>query len=383
MKNNKTNTIFWLVLALIITQLSLTTLVFAESEPTIIFKPMNAGEVQPKLFHDSHDRVHMIYFKIQDMKTKMGNLFYRQYQLNGKWSNPIQVSSQSYRRPDVVATAELNADEEGRVHITWLRHRPTAFMYTRSNLEIEKFETERPLITKYLDDHPEASAVIAIKANQVSISWMAGIDESLRTVYNISSSDRGVNFGDENKVGDQSLGGCGCCSYASNYNKKGELMVAYRIATNRTGRHMSVLTSGNEDKTNSTQLIHKWEYNSCPVSSNTLVNDKQHNSWLAFETAGRLYLSNLQPPNAQPSMIREPQEDIRQKHPRMAFNAEGYKLVVWTEGDGYFSGGEVQIQLFDPQGNPKQTQSKKDLNPAMFSFAAVSSLPNGSFMVLY
>jgi len=87
-----------------------------------------------------------------------------------------------------------------------------------------------------------------------------------------------------------------------------------------------------------TQLIDSWEYSSCPVSTNNLARDAKGNNWATWETAGKIYTTILKDGNIKASLVREPKQDIRQKHPTSAFNNAGYKTVVWSEGNGYFSG---------------------------------------------
>jgi len=342
---------------------------------------MEKNGLQPKLLHDALGRVHLIYFKIEEPKTRMGHLYYKQYQsTESTWSKPVQISQKSYHRPDVIATAKLAVDKQGRVHVTWLGQKPTGYMYSRSDLQHKKFEIPRSLVSKYLQG-AEASAVISTHKNQVTISWMAGWDENMRTVYSMTSLDSGQSFGEEKMIGDQSIGGCGCCAYASDYNNQGDLLIAYRSATNGNGRHMQLLSIADQQK--STQLIDNWVYSSCPVSTNNLTRDASGNNWATWETAGKIYTTNLTDGSIKVSLVREPKQDIRQKHPAAAFNNAGYKAIVWSEGNGYFSGGTLQIQLFDPKGSPVKTPSTKGMSLTKFGSAAVSSLPDGSFLVLY
>ncbi len=344
---------------------------------------MPADERQPKLLRGPKGKVHLIYFKLHEPASGMGNLFYRQYQVgDAQWSNPIQVSSQAYRMPKVIASANLAVDDEGRVHVTWLRRKPTGYMYSRSNAHADKFETERSLVKKYLEGD-EAGASVAVNANRVTLSWMVGGNERSRTVYTITSVDSGSSFHDEKMKGDQSLGGCSCCGLSSIFNNKGELTVAYRSATNGYGRHLQLLTVPTKATSSSTRLVHSWEYGACPVSTNNMHQDSEGHSWLALETAGRVYIVDLQQSSLAPILVRDPMQDIRQKHPAIAFNDSGYKVVVWSEGNGYFSGGELQMQLFNPKGIVMDTVDTRGMKLARMGNVAVSSLPEGSFIVLY
>ena len=67
----------------------------------------------------------------------------------------------------------------------------------------------------------------------------------------------------------------------------------------------------------------------------------------------------------------------------MAINNTEYKLIAWSEGNGYFSGGELKLKIYGPQSQVIDTPSTKGMHPAQFSSAAVSSLSDDSFMVLY
>ena len=339
------------------------------------------GEIQPRLIH--HDnKTHLIYFNIEDQDSKMGNLYYKYYlDKENQWSTAIKISTRSYRSPDVIATAKLAIDSTGRVHVTWLANKPTGYMYSRSNSILTEFEPERSLVVNHLEG-AEASAVIAINNNSVDISWMSAMDEKTRTVYNLKSTDGGDSFGQEQRIGDPSLGGCGCCGFASIYNNKDQLTIAYRSATNGSGRHMQLL-SLSDDNTKTTQLIHPWEYQACPVSTNNFAKDKNGENWLVFETQGKIYFRNLDNSEAQPTLVNPTKNTIRQKHPSMAFNKAGYKLVIWSQGDGYFSGGDLHTQMYSPDNKVLELSLPKNMNPAAFSNGAVSSLNDDSFLVVY
>ena len=114
----------------------------------------------------------------------------------------------------------------------------------------------------------------------------------------MTSFDEGQSFGEEKIIGDQSISGCGCCAYA-------------------------------------------WEYSSCPVSTNNLTRDTKSNNWTTWETAGKIYITNLKD-RKKITLIHEPKQDVRQKH-SVVFNNTEYKAIIWSEGIGYFSGGELQI----------------------------------------
>jgi hypothetical protein len=75
--------------------------------------------------------------------------------------------------------------------------------------------------------------------------------------------------------------------------------------------------------------------------------------------------------------------EVRQKHPAIAINPDGDRLLVWGEAAGYFEGGSLQMQKFDSQGKPIQTEDHSSLKIPQFSIAATVARPDGSFLVLY
>lgn len=355
--------------------------VHAASTPMVVIQAMSENEIQPKLLHDKQGRTNLIYFKMEDVESRLGNLYYKQYLLKtNNWSKPIKISTETYRRPDVIATAKMAIDGQGRLHVVWLDHKPTAYLYSRSNRSIVKFDTPRAIIKKHIDG-AEANAVVSAYNNRVSMVWMAGHDENLRTVYSMTSNDNGETFGPETMFGDQSLGGCACCAYASSYTDKGELLVAYRSAKNGSDRDMQLLSLFESQK--STLLIDKWNYNACPVSTNSMVQDNKSNTWITWETKGKIYYSMRKEKSINPTLVSQADSAIRQKHPVMAINDGGFKLVAWSEGDGYFSGGELKLKIYDPQFQELESPTTNTMHPALFSSAAVTSLADGSFMVLY
>ncbi len=349
--------------------------------PHITLQAMPDGEIQPELLRDKQGRVHLIFFKIDDIKSRMGHLFYKQYQLeNSSWSEAIQISQNSYRQPDVIATAKLAVDGAGRVHVTWLGQSPTAYLYSRSDPLVQAFSAPRSMVTQYISG-AEASAVISAHQNKVTLTWMAGSNENKRTVYSMTSNDHGITFGEEVMIGDQVIGGCACCGYASDYNNAGDLLVAYRSAQNGQERHMQLLSMSGDQK--KTQLIDEWMYSSCPVSTNDLVHDNKGAAWVAWETAGEIYAAQVKDKAIKAFNVKDAQHKYRQKHPAIAINKSQFKLLAWSEGNGYFSGGELKLQVYDPEFKVIDSPSTAGMHPAAFSRVAVSSLDDNSFLVLY
>jgi hypothetical protein len=67
----------------------------------------------------------------------------------------------------------------------------------------------------------------------------------------------------------------------------------------------------------------------------------------------------------------------------MAFNAQGYQLIAWGEGGGFFSGGSLRLALFDAEGKPAVLPALDDMQIPDRSSAAVIMKPDGNFLVVY
>jgi hypothetical protein len=265
-------------------------------------------------------------------------------------------------------------DEFKRLHIVWLVADPPQYLYTRSS-EGGTFEQPRSLKIEHLDGI-EAAASIATHANQVAVTWHAGTleAESSRQVYSLDSSDGGASFTREAAISDPGLGACACCGLASTYKPDGRLSIAYRSAIQDTGRHMQLLSGSLESTKWQTKTLSEWHSSTCPVSSSAM-----HDNWLVFETRGKLYRSDSK---HRPMRVSSNSED-RQKHPAIAINSSGQQLIAWGEGPGYFSGGALEIALFDAQFQIMETASTSGMVIPEFSAAAVVTIKDVGFLVMY
>lgn len=331
--------------------------------------------IQPQLMRDDADGIHLVYFKKHDTqgKKRTGDLYYRQRNRpSGTWSPAIRVSSTSFNHLGPVSKASASMDSQGRVHVVWFIPGSGGYRYSRSNLARSSFEAERSPVTEFTEGL-DAEASIATHDSTVTITWHAGslMDEASRSVYTLSSTDYGETFGASLQASDPMLGACACCSLASQYNENGLLQIAFRSAINNDGRHMQYLSGPN----NKARTVGDWTINACPVSSNRLKAN-----WLAFEKQGRLWtvdVSNQEP--AHP--VRG--SKVRQKHPSLAINSLGQRLLVWGEAPGYFDGGSMQMQLYAKQGGELDTPDHSSKNIGEYNVTATIADADDSFLVLY
>lgn len=354
------------------------------NSPTLADSMVEVGRVpdqgiQPRLIVGSNGEIHLVYFKKSagQEKSRQGNLYYRQWNAGaGQWHPPVKVSSRQYSHLGPVSKASVAVDDEGRIHVIWFLPTSGAYRYARSNTERTHFEAERNPVTAH-NEGLEAEASIVVRGANVTISWHAGdlSQEYKRAVYTLTSSDNGKIFGRIKRASNPGLGACACCSLATAFNDQGQLQIAYRSAIRDKGRHMQFLTVGFLEEDSNLRTVGEWNISSCPVSTNALMGE-----WLAFETQGRIQMMNVTE-NKDAEPVRE--SKVRQKHPAIAVNSDGDRLIVWGEAAGYFEGGSLQMQKFDSQGTPIQTEDHSSLKIPQFSIAATVARTDGSFLVLY
>lgn len=343
--------------------------------------------IQPMMVTDDEGIIHLVYFKELSPETGNGHIYYRFYTNDSKqWSEAVQISSTPFQQQGSIARASMAIDASGRAHVTWLKSHPYEFMYSRSNPQRSKYEPERSMIKQHIAD-VEAAASIATYKNSVSLTWHAGdqMTEDSRTVYMITSTNGGETFQEEKQIGNDKLGACGCCGLAAKYKPDGKFMVAYRTAINRKGRHMQLLTTDSSDAyTSNTQLLSEWNLEACPVSTNDFShNDNSGENWLVYENEGKIYQHNTDKAQVTPTLVRAPTSATRQKHPAIAINQAGNRLIAWGEGAGFVQGGILQMQLFDKENNLLSTDETVAIEIPNFSMPAVAPKQDGSFLLLY
>jgi len=342
----------------------------------IIVEKVPDEGIQPRLFKDDAGTIHLVYFKrrTQEGRDRSGDLYYRQRLEESKsWSAPVKISTTSFNHLGPVSKASAVIDNERRVHVVWFIP-SDGYYYSRSNLARTMFEPGRMPANQHTEGL-DAEASLATHGSTITITWHAGdlMFEASRAVYAMSSNDHGVTFNNAAQVSDPALGACACCSLATNYDEQGKMQIAYRSAINNDGRHMQVMSQDHDNK--NPRTVGEWVINTCPVSSNQL-----DGSWLAFENEARLFTVDLA--SSEKAMPLRA-STVRQKHPVMATNRRGQRLVVWGEAGGYFAGGKLQTQLYDANNKPVTTPDYSSRIIKEYSVAAAVSGRDDNFLVLY
>ncbi len=355
------------------------------------------GGLQPRLVTAADGGVHLLYFKkrLSAPSAREGNLYYREYlREERRFGLPVKVSSTAFNlQTFAIARASMAFDGEGRAHVVWYLPRENRYLYARSDAQRLQFEEQRSLVSEYIEG-VDAAADVAAEGNQVAIVWGAGAlsAEQERTVYARFSDDGGESFGAEQRVGNNDLGACACCSLAAEFDTQGRLSIAYRSAIDGVGRHMQWLTLHAETPSLATanealrgdysplQPLQEWEMSSCPLSTNDFALDKNGEPWVAFETAARIIRLKA---NGTAAAVQEPATQTRQKNPSIAVAANGDVLTAWGEAISHSKGGALRAQLEDANGVIIEWELGTEITLPNFSFPAAAAIGGNDFLLLW
>ena len=355
------------------------------------------GGLQPRLVTAADGGVHLLYFKkrLSAPSAREGNLYYREYlREERRFGLPVKVSSTAFNlQTFAIARASMAFDGEGRAHVVWYLPRENRYLYARSDAQRLQFEEQRSLVSEYIEG-VDAAADVAAEGNQVAIVWGAGAlsAEQERTVYARFSDDGGESFGAEQRVGNNDLGACACCSLAAEFDPQGRLSIAYRSAIDGVGRHMQWLTLHAETPSLATanealrgdysplQPLQEWEMSSCPLSTNDFALDTNGEPWIAFETAARIIRLKA---NGTAAAVQEPATQTRQKNPSIAVAANGDVLTAWGEAISHSKGGALRAQLEDANGVIIEWELGTEITLPNFSFPAAAAIGGNDFLLLW
>lgn len=355
------------------------------------------GGLQPRLVTAADGGVHLLYFKkrLSAPSAREGNLYYREYlREERRFGLPVKVSSTAFNlQTFAIARASMAFDGEGRAHVVWYLPRENRYLYARSDAQRLQFEEQRSLVSEYIEG-VDAAADVAAEGNQVAIVWGAGAlsAEQERTVYARFSDDGGESFGAEQRVGNNDLGACACCSLAAEFDTQGRLSIAYRSAIDGVGRHMQWLTLHAETPSlaaanealrgdySPLQPLQEWEMSSCPLSTNDFALDTNGEPWVAFETAARIIRLKA---NGTAAAVQEPATQTRQKNPSIAVAANGDVLTAWGEAISHSKGGALRAQLEDANGVIIEWELGTEITLPNFSFPAAAAIGGNDFLLLW
>jgi hypothetical protein len=351
------------------------------------------GGIQPQAVLDSKGVLHLIYFSGE---PAAGDVFYvRREPGAAQFSAPIRVNSQpgSVIAIGTIRGAHIAIGKAGRVHVAWMGSKDAQprgpnneapMLYARLNDAKTAFEPQRNVM-QFSGGLDGGGSVAADQEGNVYVTWHgrgSPKGEAHRRVWLARSTDDGRSFARETAAFSEGTGACGCCGMRAYADRRGNLSILYRAATEEVHRDMMLLTSADRAKSFAGRRIDQWQLSVCPMSTAAIAGDGKA-TLLAWETAGQVYYSRFETTAGKSAVpIAAPGEGGTRKHPAIAANAEGKTILVWTEGTAWKRGGSLAWQVFDEEG--KATRDKGEAaGVPVWGLAAVIAEPDGSFTIIY
>ena len=338
------------------------------------------GASLPQIVIDTTGTLHLVYYA---GSMSSGDLFHvTRGSEASEWSAPQRVNSQAHSVTGLgpIDGGQVVVGPDGLLHVTWFHRDPTRFYYTRSN-HTGAFEPQQVLSVKDEEGVESGSTVTVDSHGNVYVFWHAGpLPDAHRRVYMAVSRNNGKLFDLPRAISPIVEGACGCCGLRAVTDDVGTIHVSYRGAGDNVRRGMRLLSSADQGRTFTDQLIQQWDIGACPVATTTL-SVGPNGTLVAWETAGQVYLANtsrLERPVSPPGTAR-----FRRKNATVSANPSGDTLLAWGDGPGFMSGGILRWQLFDNAGRPQGDGGEASAPIPARSVPSLASRADGSFVIVY
>lgn len=366
-----------------------------EQEVTLVRVPDRG--IQPQAAVGPEGTLHLIYLADEPAAA---NVYYVNKPAGSeKFSKPIRVNSQPGSAIAIgsIRGAHLALGKANRVHVAWNgsnKAEPKGavkygnpMLYARMAEDGTKFEPQRNVIKAAYGLDGGGSVAADLEGN-VYVAWHAGDGtgvggESNRRVWIVRSNNDGETFDEERPADADPQGVCGCCGMNAFADREGTLYLLYRSAREKVNRDMVLLTSTNQGKSFRGEVADRWSIATCPMSSEAFV-DAGNSVLTAWETEGQVRFSRIDKKQQLASRpVGAPGSAAGRKHPALAANGRGETILVWTEGTGWERGGALAWQVFDEKGKPTSVKGRVANAIPVWSFAAVYTAPDDSFVILH
>lgn len=330
------------------------------SKITIVKTPDNG--VQPQAAVDEDGTIHLVYLYGDPSAADVG--YVRKNARAAGFCKPIRVNSEpgSAIALGTVRGARLALGRKGQVHVAWNGSSKAApkvpanafpMLYSRLTQSDRTFEPQRNLMqsTAGLDG---GGAVAADSSGNVYVLWhgqhvvngKSDSGEDKRRVYLTHSTDCGATFSQERAISPEFTGACGCCGMAAIATRRGELFVMYRTAREIIHRDMELLVSNDRGRSFRAADLQPWEIGACPMSTSSMI-ESQGRVFAAWETDKQVFFGDVTRGSSSAVVpVAAPGSGQDRKHPAIAVNASGEKLIAWTDGTGWKRGGTLSWALF-------------------------------------
>jgi len=362
--------------------------------------PLPAGAIEPEAQLSSRGEIELLYGAGDPAAIDLfvasssdgGATLAATRRVNGEGSRSVAIGT--------VRGARLAIGRDDSLHVAWMgaaKAEPraprngTPLLYSRAPGPREPFTPPRNVITSAvgLDGGLD---VAADGRGAVAIVWHAPAagdeGEEARRVWVTRSSDDGATFQPERAIDSARHGVCACCGMKAIY-ARGEspaaerLWVLYRCALRGSERDMHALVVGGESDPARSLELSKWPVDTCVMSTAALANGPGDAIVAAYETKGQIFLQSA-PAGGEPSRAVAPAgAPGDRKHPRLAVNSKGERLLCWMEGSGWEKGGTLVWQLYERGGAPIAGASGRIEGVPIWSFGAPVALKDDRFVLFH
>ena len=344
-----------------------------------VLRTPNGGTI-PQVAIDDTGTLHLIYYT---GSMSSGDLFHVSRGPDAPdWSAPQQVNSRPHGVNGMgpVDAGQLAIGPDGLLHVTWFHANPLRFYYARSD-HTGGFEPQQTLSVKDEGGVETGPTVTTDDDGNVYVFWHADAGaDAHRRVYMAVSRENGSLFDLPRAISPEAEGACGCCGLRAVTDAEGGVHVSYRGAGDNIHRGMRLLSTADQGRTFSDQLIQPWEVGACPVATTTLSVGPE-GTLVAWETEGQVYFADIERLDEPVSPPGE--ADFRRKNATVAVNDRGDTLLAWGDGPGFMSGGTLHWQLFDAAGRPRGDEGGASEPIPARSVPTVAVRPDGSFVIVF
>jgi hypothetical protein len=369
----------------------------AGTAPSVAILSTPDGGIQPQAAVDEQGIIHLVYFKGD---PAAGDLFYATVTArNGVLTAVAPTARVNSVAGSALATgtvrgAQIALGRNGAVHVAWHGSRPAGatgssnvtVWYARSS-DGRTFEPQRAVSdnTTGID----GSTVAADTAGHVTVAWHAmgprrrtgerdKTGDAGRTVYLAASTNDGASFARATPATSAPIGACGCCGLKAMFDRAGTLNLLYRAATDGRHRDTTWLTVASGVSRRPVR-VDKWDLDACPMTTYALA-DAGQDVAAAWETAQQIYSATLNPATGAVSGLAAAPGTGSRKHPSIAVNGAGARLLAWTEGTAWKRGGTFAWRVTDRTGVERASAANAGVVPVWGLVSAVA-LPDGSFVI--
>ena len=127
--------------------------------------------------------------------------------------------------------------------------------------------------------------------------------------------------------------------------------------------------------------LQPWELSACPMTTFAMAAGSD-GIIAAWETEQQIYSATLDPDRQTIGSVTPMAGTGKRKHPSIATNKAGERLIAWTEGTAWARGGTVAWELQDRNGT-RLTGAVNAGTVAVWGLVSAIARPDGSFAILH